>query len=106
MGGPEHARTFRDDGWSKADLKRFLVETVRRPYRELLPDEWSGEGTNLRFATTPPGPEELIPKFASVEDLHVIVAGGTAGRFSVAIPGWLGTKHGSRPVTKRIEETP
>ncbi|MBI4588620.1 MAG: hypothetical protein HY725_07255 [Candidatus Rokubacteria bacterium] len=104
--GPEHARTFERDGWSKADLKRFLVETVRRPYRELLPDEASGEGTNLRFASNPPGPDELIPKFASVEDLHVVVAGGRAGRFSVAIPGWLGTKNGSRAVTKRIQNIP
>ena len=103
--GPEHAQTFRNDGWSKADLKRFLVETVRRPYRELLPDAASGEGTNLRFGGAPPGPDELISKFASVEDLHVVVAGGTAGRFSAAIPGWLGTKNGSRAVTKRIENS-
>ncbi len=104
--GPEHARTFKDDGWSKADLKRFLVETIRRPYGELLPDEGNGEGTTLRFAAEPPAPHALIPKFASVEDLHVVVAGGTAGRFSVAIPGWLGTKHGSRAVTKRIQDIP
>ena len=103
--GPEHARTFAEDGWSKADLKRFLVETIRRPYRELLPDEESGEGTNLRFADTPPEPDELVPKFAAAEELHVVVAGGTAGRFSVAVPGWLGTKNGSRAVTKRIENS-
>src|SRR5574337_58968 len=102
--GPEHARTFKDDGWSKADLKRFLVETIRRPYRDLLPDETSGEGTNLRFAPTPPGPDELIPKFPSVDDLHVVVAGGTAGRFSVAIPGWLGGRNGSTAVMTRIQD--
>lgn len=104
--GPEHARTFKDDGWSKADLKRFLVETIRRPYRELLPDAAGAEGTNLRFAPNPPGPDELIPKFPSVDDLHVVVAGGTAGRFSVAIPGWLGGRNGSRAVTKRIQDIP
>ena len=36
--GPEHARTFADGGWSKEDLKRHLHESVRRPYRALLPD--------------------------------------------------------------------
>ena len=101
--GPEHARTFADDGWSKADLARHLHETVRRPYRELLPDEGHGEGTNLRYGREAPGPETMIPKFPSVEELHIVVAGGTAGRFSVAIPGWLGTKNGSRPVTRPIE---
>jgi hypothetical protein len=103
--GPEHARTFADDGWSKEDLKRHLFETVRRPYRALLPDEDHGEGTNLRFGTTEsrPGPETMISKFPSTEEIHVVVAGGTAGRFSVAIPGWLGTKNGSRPVTRAVQ---
>lgn len=104
--GPEHARTFADDGWSKDDLKRHLFETVRVPYRTLLPDENNGEGTNLRFARQHSGtPDELIPKFPSVDAIHVIVAGGTAGRFSMAIPGWLGTKNGSLPTTVPIRES-
>jgi hypothetical protein len=103
--GPEHARTLADAGWSKDDLKRHLVETVRVPYRTLLPDADNGEGTNLRFGKgEKPGPDELISKFPSIAELHVIVAGGTAGRFSMAIPGWLGTRNGSRPVTVTIEE--
>lgn len=101
--GPEHARTFADDGWSKADLRRALHETIRRPDRELLPDDDHGQGTNLRYGKAPPGPGALIPKFPSVREIHVVVAGGTAGRFSVAIPGWLGTKNGSSPVTRVIE---
>jgi hypothetical protein len=101
--GPEHARTFADDGWSKDDLKRHLFETVRAPYRTLIPDAESGEGTNLRFARGgEPDPDELIPKFPSVDEIHVVVAGGTAGRFSMAIPGWLGTKNGSAPITVPI----
>src|SRR5262245_5140782 len=101
--GPEHARTFGDDGWSKDHLKSHLHETIRRPYRELLPDEDHGEGTNLRYARTPPPDDALVPKFPSVDEVHVVVAGGTAGRFSVAVPGWLGTRNGSRPVTRLVE---
>ncbi len=101
--GPEHARTLAGDGWSKADLAAHLCRAIRRPYQELLPDEDHGEGTNLRFARTPPAPYALVPKFPSPEELHIVVAGGTAGRFSVAIPGWLGTRNGSRPVTRVIE---
>ena len=65
----------------------------------LLPDADHGEGTNLRFSKseTPREPDALISKFPSTEEIHVVVAGGTAGRFSVAIPGWLGTRNGSRP---------
>ena len=102
--GPEHARTFADDGWSKEDLARHLYETVRLPYRDLLPDAGHGEGTNLRYGATAPPPEQMISKFPSTEELHVVVAGGTAGRFSVAIPGWLGTRNGSRPITRAIDK--
>src|SRR6202795_1340001 len=35
--GPEHARTFGDEGWSKRDLVRYLFETIRAPYASLLP---------------------------------------------------------------------
>src|ERR687887_526938 len=37
--GPEHAPTFADDGWSRDDLARYLHETIRVPYRTLLPDD-------------------------------------------------------------------
>lgn len=105
--GPEHARTFADDGWSRADLKRHLFETVRVPYRALLPDEENGEGTNLRFAKDrKPDPEELISKFPSAEEIHVVVAGGTAGRFSMAVAGWLGTRNGSSPITVPVRKIP
>jgi len=103
--GPEHARTLADEGWSKEDLKRHLHETVRLPFRKLLPEADNGEGTNLRFGKgLKPEPDDLISKFPSPAELHVVVAGGTAGRFSMAIPGWLGTRNGSRPVTVAIEE--
>ncbi len=103
--GPEHARTLADEGWSKEDLKRHLHETVRLPFWKLLPEADNGEGTNLRFGKgAKPRPDDLISKFPSPAELHIVVAGGTAGRFSMAIPGWLGTRNGSRPVTVAIEE--
>jgi hypothetical protein len=101
--GSEHARTFGDEGWSKHDLVRYLFETIRVPYASLQPSEDNGEGTNLRFAKgTAPAPGERIPKFPSPQELHVVVAGGTAGRFSMAVPGWLGPatapgRHGLHP---------
>jgi hypothetical protein len=36
----------------------------------------------------------------------VVVAGGTAGRFSMAVAGWLGTKNGSAPITVPIRKIP
>ncbi len=105
--GPEHARTFGAEAWSRADLARHLFETVRVPYRTLLPDADNGEGTNLRFTKgNAPALDELIPKFPSVADMHIVVAGGTAGRFSMAVPGWLGTRNGSSPITVAVREIP
>ena len=101
--GPEHAHTFADDHWTREQLARHLYEAVRVPYASLLPDEDHGEGTNLRYGKTPPAPGALIAKFPSPEEIHIVVAGGTAGRFSVAVAGWLGTKNGSRPVTRPVE---
>jgi hypothetical protein len=100
--GPEHARTFADEGWTRQDLAQYLYEAIRVPYRSLLPSEEHGEGTNLRFSREAVAPEALVPKFPSTEELHILVAGGTAGRFSMAIPGWLGTRNGSRPLTRPI----
>ena len=36
----------------------------------------------------------------------VLVAGGTAGRFSAVIPGWMGGEMGSRPVLRAIDDVP
>ena len=47
-------------------------------------------------------PAERIPKFPSPEEIVVVVAGGTAGRFSAVVPGWMGGEMGSRLVTRRI----
>jgi hypothetical protein len=101
--GPEHARTFAEDGWTREDLARYLYENIRVPYRTLLPTEDHGEGTNLRFGKHAPGAEALVSKFPSVDEIHIMVAGGTAGRFSMAIPGWLGTRNGSRPLTRLVQ---
>jgi hypothetical protein len=46
--------------------------------------------------------DELVTNFPSIDDILVLVAGGTAGRFSAVIPGWMGGEMGSRPVTRAI----
>ncbi len=101
--GPEHAETFRHHGWSRADLARHLYETIRVPYGSLLPGPDHGEGTNIRYGAAAPEADAMISKFPSPQEIHIVVAGGTAGRFSVAIPGWLGTRNGSQPVSRTIE---
>jgi hypothetical protein len=105
---PEHAQTFAQDGWSKDDLRQFLFEHIRRPLRELRPGVNGGEGAGVsmiplhREQVEPPTDETLYPKFPVPESILIIVAGGTAGRFSAAVPGLARGDFGSRITTKEI----
>jgi len=102
--GPEHARLVGDDGWSKADVRRFLWERLQRRVRELIPGRDGGEGLPehvLRKFAQPETDETLVPKFRSPDNLKLVVAGGTAGRFSAVVPGWSFSR-GSQLVLRRI----
>ncbi len=103
---PEHARTIADDGWSKRDAREFLWRRLQKPVRELLPGRDGGEGLPehvLRKFAAPERDETPIPKFRSADNLKLVVAGGTAGRFSAIVPGWTFPK-GSNLVFRTIEE--
>lgn len=93
---PEHARVFREAGWSKARLHEELTGLLSLPGDELVrgADECA-EGL----------PEGLagrdIPKFAP-DGLMFVHAGGGAGLFSAIIGGWVRGTGGSQPVTKEV----
>jgi len=102
---PEHARIVGDDGWTKADVRTFLFERLRRPVRELVPGVAGGDGLPehvLRKFADPARDETLVPKFREPENIKIVVAGGTAGRFSAIVPGWTFSK-GSRLVFRKID---
>lgn len=103
---PEHAHTVAADGWSRKDVRQFLYDTVKKPVDDLKPGKDGGEGfgANILRAFEKGGylVDGQVRKFRSPESILVVVAGGTAGRFSVAIPGWVADDLGSTPVTKRI----
>jgi hypothetical protein len=100
--GPEHAKTISDERWSKRDLRQFLHDTIRRPARDLAPGPDGAETGRLKDLLDGRAGDERIPKFPSPEEIVVVVAGGTAGRFSAVVPGWMGGELGSRPVTRAI----
>jgi len=103
--GPEHARTLGEEQWSKRDVRQYLYETIRRPARDLAPGPDGAETGRLKNLLGDRAPDERIPKFPSPEEIVILVAGGTAGRFSAVVPGWMGGELGSQPVTRKIEET-
>jgi hypothetical protein len=102
---PEHAEIFGSAGWKKADVKRWLHERLQWPVRELIPGRDGGEGLPAHVLAKYPDPDRettRIPKFRAPEHIKVMVAGGTAGRFSAIVPGWSFSK-GSNLVFRRID---
>jgi peroxiredoxin len=80
---PEHAELFRAAGWSKQRLREELFDVVRRPAAELA---WGETTPEVQAAAD----EEPIGKWASPEDIVLVVAGGEAGRYSAVFGPCLG----------------
>ena len=109
---PEHARTFEREGVSKDDLRGYIQDATARPLRELLPDDRYEKGVAVnslprswRDATGQPTQEALdrpVPKFSRPDDILIVVAGGTAGKFSAVLGGWAPGASGSIAVTRKI----
>lgn len=109
---PEHARTFERDGFTKDDLRARIQEVTGRPLRDVLPDAECQKGTGVRALPSDwlgpdgrPSPEVLdrpFPKFSQPENILIMVAGGTAGKFSAAVGGWASGGLGSKAVTQAI----
>jgi len=112
---PEHARTFERDNYSKSDLRLQIQDTTSRPLRDLLPNEECHKGTPLKAVpkdwkdetgqVREDALDRTLPKFSSTEDILIMVAGGTAGKFSAAVGGWAsgGLGVSSKAVTRVIQ---
>ncbi len=109
---PEHARTFARESYTKANLRARIQEVTARPLRELLPDDECQKGMALGAlppeylgADGRPTAEALdtpLPKFRRDDDILIVVAGGTAGKFSAVVGGWASGAAGSTAVTREI----
>jgi hypothetical protein len=102
---PEHVDTLHTEGYSKADLRNRIQQITSRPLRELVGDERSGVGMNAEKAKTLSNEalDRLMPKFASKDMIHIVVAGSDAGKFSGLFHGWGGGAGGSVPVSRLID---
>jgi hypothetical protein len=94
---PEHHRTFKNAGWSKARLYEELYRLCEIPGDELVAGaEGIAEG----------GPPSLAGKTVNKfrpGGLMIVRAGGDAGMFSGIIGGWsAGGPRGSLPVTREV----
>jgi hypothetical protein len=93
---PEHARVFRDAGWSKARLRSELDELLQLEGSETVRGAGGiEEGLPEAFL------EVALPKFRA-GGLSIIHVGGTAGLFSAIIGGWASGAVGSQLVTREV----
>ena len=103
---PEHVDTLARGGYTKADLRAQIQKVTARPLRDLVADENSGVGVKAESAAkmSEEKLDRLVPKFASEDFLHIVVAGSDAGKFSGAFHGWASGEIGSMPVSRKIED--
>ncbi|HEB91462.1 MAG TPA: thioredoxin [Deltaproteobacteria bacterium] len=93
---PEHARVFREAGWSREDLRAKLHELTLIPGEELV------RGALGIAEGLPESVREMsLPKFRP-DGIHIVHAGGGAGLFSAIIAGWATGEMGSQTVAREI----
>ena len=96
---PEHARIFREAGWSKNRLRREIHSLLTLPGAELAAGAGGvAEGMPPQVATR----GRDFTKFAT-EGLWFVHAGGDAGMFSAIISGWIGGAASSQMTTVAID---
>ena len=103
---PEHIDTLFRDNYTKADVRKRIQEVTSKALHELVADNTSGVGLDPS-KTAAMSDEKLahqIPKFASEDNIHIVVAGSDAGKFSGVFHGWASGPMGSMPVSKKIED--
>ncbi len=94
--GPEHARVFREAGWSKPRLLERLHALLQIPGEELVRGAGGiAEGVPERLRTA------TLPKFRP-GGILLVHSGGGAGLFSVIIGGWANGPTGSQPVFREV----
>jgi hypothetical protein len=101
---PEHVDTLWRDGWTKDQIRQRIQEVTARPLRDLIPSEDIGAGMPAPPGLSEVGLHRLVPKFLAPSNIHIVVAGGEAGKFTAVFGGWQSGPTGSMPVSRRIGE--
>ncbi len=93
----EHMRTIAADGWSKADVRKFIFENSTNTVAHFK------RTARMPGAVKPEDETAIRPLVQSPDDILVVAAGGRAGSFSCFIPGWA-SRTSSEAVTVVIKE--
>jgi len=95
---PEHHRTFRDAGWTKARVYEELYKLTQIPGEDL-----ARGAKGIDEGGSPDRAGTMVSKFRP-GGLMLVRAGGEAGMFSGIIGGWSSSgPRGSTPVTREVK---
>ena len=95
--GPEHAATIAADGFTKADVQRFVFEHARLPLGRLRLGGMWGMHDWPAWMQKATDDQVMLPQVPSVEDVFVIVAGGS-GKHSAVVPNCTFSRAVSRAI--------
>lgn len=100
---PEHVKTLHRDGFSKQNVREFLFENTGIPLRAYDDDDGEGVQYTKMYEQITIDGEPCYRKFARPEQIKIVVAGGTAGKFSAVLGSWATGPRGSQVVTYPID---
>jgi hypothetical protein len=95
--GPEHAATIAADGFSRADVQRFVFEHARLPLGRMKLSGMWGMHDWPQWMNRVTDETVRLPRVPTPEDIYVMVGGGS-GKHSCVIPNCTF----SRAVTLRL----
>lgn len=98
---PEHVKTLARDGFSKQAARDFLFEYTGVPVKAFAGVSEGAQLVKLYEEVVING-EACYRKFRAPEAIKIVVAGGTAGKFSAVIGSWATGPRGSQMVTYPI----
>ncbi|TMQ18718.1 MAG: hypothetical protein E6K82_19930 [Candidatus Rokuibacteriota bacterium] len=95
--GPEHARTIAGDGFTRADVQRFVYENARQPLSLMRLGGMWGMQDWPGWMNATSDPDARLPRVPSPEDVFVVVAGGS-GKHSAVVPNCTFSRAVSRDI--------
>lgn len=81
----EHAATLAEDGWTKDEIREFLWQNARPPFKALPPK--ASDIKKIKEELGEVTPDTPIPNWDKPERIQIVVAGG-AGKHSQYFPGF------------------
>jgi peroxiredoxin len=100
---PEHVATIARDGFTKRDVRDYLFNYTGIPLKHFEDGEGEGMQHVRLYKQAVVEGEPCYLKFQDPAAIKIIVAGGSAGKFSAVISSWAAGPRGSQMVTYPID---